>query len=94
MSLHHYAEASPDARVMVAAGRIEREKPVLCALDNVQAMPLGDPLPELAAQGLHVHIWDGLMEGQPEHVQDSAPTGQQGEQHRELGHPRRGASEP
>lgn len=63
MSLHHYAAAFPEARVLVAAGRIERENPTLCALDNVEAMPVGDVLPELSACGFHVHVWDGWMEG-------------------------------
>lgn len=63
LSLAHYARAFPEARVLVAAGRIEREAPELCALDNVEAMAPGDALPELARAGLHVHVWDGLMEG-------------------------------
>lgn len=63
LSLAHYAEAFPDARVLVAAGRIERENPDLCARENVETMGVGDVLPELAAQGFHVHVWDGLMEG-------------------------------
>ncbi|RLB45602.1 MAG: hypothetical protein DRJ42_29560 [Deltaproteobacteria bacterium] len=63
MSLDKYARAFPDARVCVAAGRIERENPALCALDNVETMAVGDALPELSNQGLHVHVWDGFMEG-------------------------------
>jgi hypothetical protein len=63
LSLGHYAKAFPDARVVVAAGRIQRENPTLCALDNVETIPAGDVLPELAALGFHVHVWDGLMEG-------------------------------
>ena len=63
LSLHHYASAFPEARVLLAAGRIQRENPSLCAMENVEAMPLGDAVPELAAQGFHVHVWDGLMEG-------------------------------
>ena len=63
LSLPEYARAFPDARVCVAAGRIERENPTLCALDNVETMPVGDVLPELSRQGLHVHVWDGFMEG-------------------------------
>lgn len=63
LSLAHYARAFPEAGIYVAAGRIPRVNPELCAMDNVHAMPPGDALPELAAQGFHVHVWDGLMEG-------------------------------
>jgi len=63
LSLDKYAEAFPDVRICVAAGRLERENPALCALDNVETMPVGDVLPELSRQGLHVHVWDGFMEG-------------------------------
>lgn len=63
LSLEPYAREFPDARVCVAAGRIERENPDLCALDNVETMAVGDALPELSRQGLHVHVWDGFMEG-------------------------------
>ena len=63
LSLDKYAVAFPDARVCVAAGRIERENPALCALDNVETMASGDALPELSKQGFHVHVWDGFMEG-------------------------------
>jgi len=63
LSLDKYALAFPDARVCVAAGRIERENPALCALDNVETMTAGDALPELSRQGFHVHVWDGFMEG-------------------------------
>jgi len=63
LSLAKYAEAFPDARVCVAAGRIQRENPELCALDNVETMAVGDALPELSQQGFHVHVWDGFMEG-------------------------------
>lgn len=62
-TLTDYATAFPEARVLVAAGRIQRENPRLCAMDNVEAMAVGDAVPELAEQGLHVHVWDGLMEG-------------------------------
>jgi hypothetical protein len=63
LSLVPYAKAFPEARVVVSAGRIERENPALCALDNVETIPKGDALPELAAAGLHVHVWDGWMDG-------------------------------
>jgi hypothetical protein len=62
MSLMAYAEAFPDARVCVAAGRIQRENPALCAMPNVLVMPPGDALPELSRRGFHVHVWDGFME--------------------------------
>lgn len=63
MTLGLYAEAFPDARVCVGAGRVERENPALCAMDNVEMLAHGDALPELSSQGLHVHVWDGFMEG-------------------------------
>jgi len=63
ISMHHYARAFPAATIVVAAGRIERENPELCALSNVKCLRPGDVLPELAERGFHVHIWDGLMEG-------------------------------
>jgi hypothetical protein len=58
-----YASAFPDARVLVAAGRLQRENPALFDLPNVEALPPGDAVPELAAMGLHIHVWGGLMEG-------------------------------
>ena len=63
LSLDTYAREFSDARVCVAAGRIERENPALCALDNVETLPPGDALPELSRQGFHVHVWGGFMEG-------------------------------
>jgi len=62
IALPHYARAFPDARVMVAAGRIQRENPELCGMHNVELMAPGDAVPELASQGFHVHIWEGWME--------------------------------
>lgn len=63
MALTHFATAFPEAQILVAAGRIERENPELIAMPNVGTMGTGDALPELAAMGLHVHVWDGIMEG-------------------------------
>ncbi|MDD9944965.1 MAG: hypothetical protein OXU20_28235 [Myxococcales bacterium] len=62
LSLAAYARAFPEARVCVAEGRLQRENPALCAMDNVELMAVGDALPELSRQGLHVHVWDGFME--------------------------------
>ncbi|EDM79854.1 hypothetical protein PPSIR1_32183 [Plesiocystis pacifica SIR-1] len=63
LSLIPYAEAFPDVPIYVAAGRIERENPTLCALPNVERLGEGDALPELGRMGLHVHVWGGFMEG-------------------------------
>lgn len=62
LSLRAYAERFPDAQVCVAAGRLERENPELFTLPNVTKLAVGDALPELQAQGFHVHVWDGFME--------------------------------
>lgn len=61
LSLTHYADAFPEARVCVAQGRIPRVNTELMAKDNVEAYT--DAPRELEEAGLHVHVIQGLMEG-------------------------------
>ncbi len=63
LSLHHYANAFPDAQVCVADGRIPRVNTELMALPNVHAYPPNAPPPELGDAGLKVMVVGGLMEG-------------------------------
>ncbi len=63
LSLAAYAEAFPDARVCVAAGRIPRANPELVAMDNVDVYDIDSPPAELLAAGLRIHVLHGLMEG-------------------------------
>jgi len=63
LSLSEYAKAFPDARVLVAEGRIPRTNPDLLALGNVEAYPVDAPPGALAAAGLRLLVVRGLMEG-------------------------------
>jgi hypothetical protein len=63
LSLHRYAEAFPDARICIPAGRIERHNTELFKFSNAETYT-GDTVPaELAAGGLDVILWEGLVEG-------------------------------
>lgn len=55
VSLARYARAFPEARDLVAAGRVPRVNPALMALGHVEAWSADAPPPELAAAGLHLH---------------------------------------
>lgn len=63
LSLPAYARAFPDARVLVADGRIPRANPALVALNNVEVYPVDQPPADLAAAGLQIEVLAGLMEG-------------------------------
>jgi len=63
LSLAQYAKAFPGARVCVPEGRIVTQNPELIAMPNVETYAASTVPPELAAAGLDIVLWTGLVEG-------------------------------